>query len=69
MTKRGRAVYPGIVSYFDNLPRRPFQSSIHAHRSRNFPLHEVEMFVRDLINLMYFQECCQMKEDREKGGK
>ena len=69
VTKRGRAVYPGIVSYFDNLPRRPFQSSVHAHRSKAFPLNEIENFVRDLVNLLYFQACCQMEEDREKGGK
>ena len=81
-TSRGRPHYTGLITMFDNLPRRSFHTSIFAHRSgypgsKSDPLasssshlsREVDLFIRDLMNLMYYESCCQDSSDREKGGR
>ncbi len=60
--------YIGIMTSFDNTPRRPVHNASIAIR-KHPGLSSLQAFEYDLANSLYYEQCCFSPETRETGGK
>ena len=63
--------YLGIVSFFDNTPRRTFEEAFIYDRgfSSDLQLTPSDTFRLDLLTALTFDRCCQPQRIRDMGGK
>ena len=66
--RQKRPEYLGMVSVFDNTPRRDFHAAKIWDRRSDNP-NSVKSFENDLFIVLVYEKCCQAPAARDKGGR
>ena len=61
--------YLGVVSVFDNTPRRNFEDAAIYDRNFSSTMTPAQSFTLDILSALVYDRCCQLEELRDMGGK